>query len=158
MRSKRAPLRSITPDPVYGSVEVTKLITYSMYDGKRSVAEKQVYASLKTLEAQTKKKATEALAEVIEQVAPQMEVRSRRVGGAAYQVPMPVRPERALSLSIRWLVQEARKRPSGQHHTFGDKLAAEMLDALNGQGGSINRRQTAHRMADANKAFAHFRW
>ena len=158
MRSKRATVRPITPDPVYGSEQVSKLVSYSMYDGKRTVAEKQVYAALKILESQSKKKALEAFMEVIEQVSPQMEVRSRRVGGAAYQVPMPVRPERALSLSIRWLVQEARKRPNSQYHTFGEKLAAEMLDSLQGQGGSINRRQTAHRMADANKAFAHFRW
>ncbi len=158
MRSKRAPIRPITPDPVYGSEQITKLINYSMYDGKRTVAERQVYAALEILEAKTKKKPLEAFAEVLEQVSPQMEVRSRRVGGAAYQVPIPVRPERALSLSIRWLVQEARKRPNSQFHTFADKLAAEMLDSLSGQGGSINRRQTAHRMADANKAFAHFRW
>lgn len=158
MRSKRASIRPVTPDPVYGSEQITKLINYSMYDGKRTIAERQVYSALKLLETQTKKKALDAFMEVIEQVSPQMEVRSRRVGGAAYQVPMPVRPERALSLSIRWLVQEARKRPNGQFHTFGEKLAAEMLDALQGQGGSINRRQTAHRMADANKAFAHFRW
>lgn len=158
MRSKRAPLRPITPDAVYGSEQISKLISYSMYDGKRTVAEKQVYSALKELETKTKKKALEAFSEVIEQVSPQMEVRSRRVGGAAYQVPMPVRPERALSLSIRWLVQEARKRSNSQYHSFGEKLAAEMLDALAGQGGSINRKQTAHRMADANKAFAHFRW
>jgi small subunit ribosomal protein S7 len=129
-----------------------------MYDGKRTIAERQVYSALEILEAKSKKKALDAFGEVVEQVSPQMEVRSRRVGGAAYQVPMPVRPERALSLSIRWLVQEARKRPNSQYHSFGEKLAAEMLDALGGQGGSINRRQTAHRMADANKAFAHFRW
>jgi len=158
MRSKRAPIRPITPDPVYGSEQVTKLINYTMLDGKRTIAEKQVYAALKIVEEKSKKKAADAFADVMEQVSPQMEVRSRRVGGAAYQVPMPVRPERATSLSIRWLVQEARKRPNGQYHTFGEKLAAEMLDAMSGQGGSINRRQTAHRMAEANKAFAHFRW
>lgn len=158
MRSKRAPIRPITPDPVYGSEQITKLITYSMYDGKRSIAEKHVYAALKILETETKKKALEAFTSVIEQISPQMEVRSRRVGGSAYQVPMPVRPERALSLSIRWLVQEARKRPNAQFHSFSEKLAAEMIDSLNGLGGTINRRQTAHRMADANKAFAHFRW
>jgi small subunit ribosomal protein S7 len=158
MRSKRAPIRPITPDPVYGSTAVTKLINYSMYDGKRSVAEKQVYAALSIIEKETKKKPIEAINEVIEQVGPQMEVRSRRVGGAAYQVPMPVRPERAQSLAIRWLVQEARKRSSSQYHSFGEKLAAEMMDSMNGQGGAVARRQTAHRMADANKAFAHFRW
>ena len=158
MRSKRAPIRPITPDPVYGSEQITKLINYSMLDGKRTIAERQVYAALKIVEEKSKKKAADAFAEIMEQVSPQMEVRSRRVGGAAYQVPMPVRPERAISLSIRWLVQEARKRPNGQYHSFGEKLAAEMLDALSGQGGAMNRRQTAHRMAEANKAFAHFRW
>lgn len=158
MRSKRATIRTIQVDSKYKSERVAHLISYVMRDGKKSVAERQVYLALSALEAETKKPALEALDAVVEMVAPQMEVRSRRVGGAAYQVPMPVRPQRAQALALRWLVQEARKRPNGQYHTFAEKLVAEMMDALNNQGGAIARKQNSHRMADANKAFAHFRW
>lgn len=158
MRSKRATIRTIQPDTKYGSVRVAHLINYVMRDGKKSVAQRQVYTALAHLETETKKPAIEALDEVVEVVSPQMEVRSRRVGGAAYQVPMPVRPQRAQALALRWLVQEGRKRPNSQFHTFSEKLVAEMMDALNNQGGAIARKQTSHRMADANKAFAHFRW
>lgn len=158
MRSKRANIRTILPDAQHGSIQVAQLINYTMHDGKKTVAQKQVYGALTKLQAELKKEPATILAEVIESVAPQMEVRSRRVGGAAYQVPMPVRPRRATALALRWLVQEARKRSSAQYHTFGEKLAAEIMDALNNQGGAIARKQTAHRMADANKAFAHFRW
>lgn len=158
MRSKRAVLQTIEPDLVYGSTKVSRFINYVMRDGKKSVAQKQVYAALEALAAETKKKPLEVLESVIESVAPQMEVRSRRVGGAAYQVPMPVRPRRAFSLALRWLIQEARKRPNKQFHTFAEKLTAEMLDALQNQGGAVQRRVTSHRMAEANKAFAHFRW
>lgn len=158
MRAKRAPIRDIKPDPVYGSVKVTKLINYVMKDGKRSVAQKQVYNALEAVSKVLNKKPVEALDEVLNTVMPQMEVRSRRVGGAAYQVPMPVKPRRAFSLAVRWLTQEARKRPSSQFHTFAEKLSAEMLDALQNQGGAMQRKATSHRMAEANKAFAHFRW
>lgn len=158
MRAKRAPIRDIKPDPVYGSVKVTKLINYVMKDGKRSVAQKQVYNALEAVSKALNKKPVEALDEVLNTVMPQMEVRSRRVGGAAYQVPMPVKPRRAFSLAVRWLTQEARKRPSSQFHTFAEKLSAEMLDALQNQGGAMQRKATSHRMAEANKAFAHFRW
>lgn len=158
MRAKKSSTRSIEPDTKYGSRVVAQLINYVMKDGKKTVAQKQVYLTLASLEAETKRKPLEVLDEVIEAIAPQMEVRSRRVGGASYQVPMPVRPKRAQALALRWLVQEARKRPNGQYHTYNEKLVAEMMDALNGQGGALARRQTAHRMAEANKAFAHFRW
>lgn len=158
MRSKQATIRTIAPDAQYGSTQVAQLINYTMRDGKKTVAQKQVYSALSQLQSQFKKEPTVILGDVIDAVAPQMEVRSRRVGGAAYQVPMPVRPSRAVALALRWLIQEARKRSNSQYHTFGEKLAAEITDALNNQGGAIARKQTAHRMADANKAFAHFRW
>lgn len=158
MRTKRAQIRKVSPDGKYGSVKVSKLINYVMLDGKKSVAQKQVYFALEKLAEATGKPVVEAFEDVIRSVTPQMEVRSRRVGGAAYQVPMPVKPRRGFALSLRWLVLEANKRPSKMYHTFGEKLVAEMLDALSGQGGAVNRKNTSHRMAEANKAFAHFRW
>ena len=129
-----------------------------MKDGEKLVAMKQVYLALNLLQQKLNRSPLEAFEDAIRNIAPQMEVRSRRVGGAAYQVPMPVRPARAFSLAIRWLVDEARKRPSSTYHTFGEKLAAEMLDALRNEGGSINKKITMHRLAESNKAFAHFRW
>ena len=158
MRTKKAPVRKVLPDGRYGSTRVTKFINYVMRDGKKTVAQKQVYAALEELAAKTSKKPVEAFEEVIKSITPQMEVRSRRVGGASYQVPMPVRAKRAFSLAVRWLVTEAAKRPSKTYHTFAEKLVAEMLDALQGQGGAVSKKNTSHRMADANKAFAHFRW
>jgi small subunit ribosomal protein S7 len=158
MRSKRATIQEVQPDLKYGSTKVARLINYVMQDGKKSVAQKQVYAALAMLEEQTGKKALEALDEVMRVVTPQMEVRSRRVGGAAYQVPMPVKGRRGTALALRWLIIEANKRSSKEFHSFGEKLVAEMVDALNNQGGAISKRDATHRMAEANKAFAHFRW
>jgi len=158
MRTKQAPIRKSLPDPQYGSVAVAKLINCVMRDGKKTVAARQVYAALAELEKATGKDALVAVDEVLQFVSPQMEVRSRRIGGAAYQVPMPVRPIRSTALALRWLVQEANKRPNKEYHTFAEKLTAEMLDVLKNSGGAMERRATAHRMADANKAFAHFRW
>lgn len=158
MRSKRAKIREVAPDLKYGSVKVARLINYVMLDGKKSVAQKQVYLALETLEQQTGKKAVEVLEEVMRVVQPQMEVRSRRVGGAAYQVPMPVKGRRGMALAFRWIIDEANKRSSKEFHSFAEKLVAEMTDALNNQGGAIAKRDAAHRMAEANKAFAHFRW
>lgn len=158
MRTKKAPVRTVRPDGVYNSVRISKLINYVMQDGKRSVASKQVYNALTLIQEKTGKKPVEIFEEVIKSISPQMEVRSRRVGGASYQVPMPVRPKRAFALALRWLVTEANKRPNKQYHTFAEKLVAEMIDALEGQGGAVAKKNTSHRMADANKAFAHFRW
>ena len=158
MRSKKAPIRQVLPDRKHKSTKVAKLINYVMKDGKKSVAQKQVYSALDILAQNTNKKPLEAFEEVLRNVTPQMEVRSRRVGGAAYQVPMPVRGRRGFALALRWLVQEARKRSNKTYHSFAEKLSAEMIDALNNQGGAIQRRDTSHKMADANKAFAHFRW
>jgi len=158
MRSKRAVIRDVQPDEKYGSPKVARLINYIMIDGKKTVAQKQIYKALEAIEAHTKRDALEVLDDVIRTVAPQMEVRSRRVGGAAYQVPMPVRGRRAFALAVRWLVTEASKRPSKEFHSFGEKLMAEMMDALNNQGGAVAKRDASHRMAESNKAFAHFRW
>jgi len=158
MRTKKAQVREIEKDNKYGSVLVQNVINRSMKDGKKSVAQKQVYEALILVEKETKHKALEVLEEAITKIQPQMEVRSRRVGGASYQVPMPVRGRRANSLSVRWLVTEANKRPNKQYHSYAEKLAAEMLDALTEQCGAIAKRNASHRMAEANKAFSHFRW
>lgn len=158
MRSKQAPIRVTAPDAKYGSVPIAKFINYVMKDGKKAVATKIVYNALDQVATTTKKKPVEVFDEVINVISPHMEVRSRRVGGAAYQVPMPVKGKRAFALALSWLISAASKRPNKQYHTFEEKLAAEMLDALNGVGGAIERRETAHKAAEANKAFAHFRW
>lgn len=158
MRTKKNYHRQNEPDLKHGSILVAKLINRSMRQGKKTVAAKQVYRALDVVTEQIKKQPNEVMEELIEAVAPKIEVRSRRVGGASYQVPTPVRPRRATSLAIRWLVTEANKRPNAKYHTFAEKLAAEMLDALNQEGGAIAKRNTSHRMAEANKAFAHFRW
>lgn len=158
MRAKRANNREVTPDPRYKSTKVAKLINYIMYDGKKTAAQKQVYTALELVAEKTKQKPLDVFDDVINQITPQVEVRSRRIGGAAYQVPMPVRPKRGQTLAMRWLVQEARKRSNKEYHTFAEKLAAEMTDAVQGLGGAIARKDTAHKMAEANKAFAHFRW
>ena len=158
MRTKKANTRQVEKDVKYGSTLIQRLINRSMKYGKKSVAQKQVYAALDIIAKDTKRKALEVLEEGLDKIKPKMEVRTRRVGGASYQVPMPVRDLRARSLSIRWLVNEANKRPNKQYHTFADKLAAEILDALQEQGGAIEKRNTSHRMAEANKAFSHFRW
>lgn len=158
MRSKRAQIKETAPDRKYQSVKVAKFINYVMRDGKKSVAAKQVYLALDALAKETGKKPLEIFDAVIGNITPQMEVRSRRVGGAAYQVPMPVRTRRGYALALRWLVTEANKRSNKQYHSFAEKLTAEMLDALQEQGGAISRKINSHKMADANKAFAHFRW
>jgi len=157
-RSSKKVFRETTPDQKYSSPKVAKLINRTMKDGEKVVAMKQVYLALDVLHQKLNRNPLEAFEDAVRNIAPQMEVRSRRVGGAAYQVPMPVRPARAFSLAIRWLVDEARKRPSSTYHTFGEKLAAEMMDALRNEGGSINKKITMHRTAEANKAFSHFRW
>lgn len=158
MRAKRAKVREVEPDLKYKSQKVTRIINGVMFDGKKSVAQRQVYLAMDIVASKLNKKPLDVLDEVIHIITPQMEVRSRRVGGAAYQVPMPIRGRRGMSLAVRWLVAEANKRPSKQYHSFAEKLAAEMIDALNNAGGAVAKRDAAHRMAEANKAFAHFRW
>lgn len=129
-----------------------------MRDGKKSVAQKQVYSALDLVATKTKQDGLMVLETALENITPKIEVRSRRVGGAAYQVPTPVRGKRAFALAIRWLVTESQKRPNAEFHTFAEKLAAEIMDAANNQGSAIQKKLTMHKMAEANKAFAHFRW
>jgi small subunit ribosomal protein S7 len=150
--------RILPPDPLYQSRLVNRLINRVMKDGKKTVAQKQVYQTFNLIEQKTKKHPLEVFTKALENIKPTMEVRSRRVGGAAYQVPMPVRGDRRESLAIRWLIQFARQRPSKEYHYFYEKLAAEILDASQNQGGAVKKKQDVHRMAEANKAFAHFRW
>lgn len=157
MRTKKAPRRKIEIDPVYSSVLVTRLINRVMKAGKKTVAQGLVYKALEEI----KKKNPEPL-KVLEQavnnISPRMEVRPRRVGGASYQVPSEVRGDRKLSLAIRWLITCAQKRSSKEFKTFDQKLAAEITDAANNQGEAVKKRDMMQKMADANKAFSHFRW
>lgn len=158
MRSKRAPIRTVIPDPRYNSAEVTKIINRVMISGKKSIAVKHVYNAMDIIKKETKEKPLDILIKALDNIKPRVEVRSRRVGGAAYQVPMPVTSRRQSALAIRWLVDYAASRSNSEYHTFGEKLAAEIVDASREEGPSIKKRDDVHRMADANKAFAHFRW
>ncbi len=158
MRTKKNYNRDVELDPIYQSISITKLINRVMKDGKKAVAEKQVYAAIKLIADKTKQDGLMVFDQALENITPKIEVRSRRIGGAAYQVPTPVKGKRAFALAIRWLVLEATKRPNGEFHTFAEKLAAEIMDAVNNQGGTIQKKLTMHKMAEANKAFAHFRW
>ena len=154
-RRGNVPKREVLPDPVYGSVLVTKLVNSVMLDGKKGVAQKVVYAAFDQIKEKTEKDPVEVFTQAMENIMPSLEVKARRVGGATYQVPMEVRPERQVSLSIRWLINYARSR--GEKGMTA-KLSAELLDAFNGRGGAVKKREDTHRMADANKAFAHYRW
>lgn len=146
------------PDLVFNSLLVNKLINRAMKDGKKTVARKQVYTALDLVAKEKKMDALLILEKAIDNIKPKMEVRSRRVGGAAYQVPRSVDEKRQLSLAIRWLIFQARLRPNKEYHTFAEKLAAELLSALKGEGGAISKREEAEKLAAANKAFAHLRW
>ncbi len=150
--------RKVIPDPVYGSLIVTKLINRSMFDGKKSVVQKQVYRAFEMMAEKTKKNPLEVFMLAIDNIKPTMEVRPRRVGGAAYQVPMPVRGGRQEALAIRWLVAAARSRSNSEVKTYADKLAMEITEAAAGQGGAVKKREEMEKVAEANKAFAHFRW
>jgi small subunit ribosomal protein S7 len=143
------------PDPVYANPTVTRLVNKVMTRGKKSLAERIVYGALDAVKEKSAKEAAKVLEQALHNVMPVLEVRPRRVGGATYQVPVEVRPERRISLGMRWLVQYARQRPG---KTMRDKLAAEILDASNSTGGAVKRREDTHKMAEANKAFAHYRW
>jgi len=147
--------REMIPDPVYRSTAVTQLVNKVLQRGKRSTAERIVYAALSTVEEKTASEPVGTLKRAIENVRPQLEVRSRRVGGATYQVPVEVRPRRANTLALRWLVNYSRDR---RERTMAERLANEIMDASNGIGSSVKRREDLHKMADANKAFAHYRW
>lgn len=158
MRAKSANIKKVIGDVRYDSLEVAKLINRVMKDGKRVVAEKQVYKAMDIIGDKTGAKPLDVLMTALSNIKPKTEVRSRRIGGAAYQVPMPVSPRRQFSISIRWLIEFSNKRSNSEYHTFGEKLAAEIMDAYNNQGAAIKKRDDVHRQADANKAFAHFRW
>ncbi|MCX7797958.1 MAG: 30S ribosomal protein S7 [Melioribacter sp.] len=155
MRKKRAEKRLIKPDPKYNDVLVAKFINYIMWDGKKTIARKIVYESFDIIEQRTKKPALEIFKKAVQNVSPMVEVRSRRVGGATYQVPMEVRPERRTALALRWLRNYARER---KDKSMALKLAAELIAAANNEGNAIKKKEDTHRMAEANKAFAHFKW
>ena len=158
MRRQQARIRVVTPDPVYGSDMVAKLINRAMKDGKKSVAQREVYEAFDLIKEATKEEPMVVFTRALDNIRPTMEVRSRRVGGAAYQVPMSVRGPRRDSLALRWLVELSRKRANSEFHTYAAKLAAEIMDAAKGEGASVKKRQDMDRSAEANKAFSHFRW
>ena len=149
------PKREVLPDPVYNTVVITKLINQIMYDGKRGVAQSVCYEALEAVAAKAGKDALEVFNAAIANIMPALECKARRVGGATYQVPMEVRPERRQTLALRWLVMFARKRGE---RTMAERLAAEILDASNNMGNAVKRREDMHKQAEANKAFAHYRW
>lgn len=150
--------KAIEPDPIYQSRVVTRLINRVMVSGKKTVAQKQVYKAIESLSEDKKNNPLEILSSALENLKPAMEVRPRRIGGAAYQVPMPVRPDRKEALAIRWLIQAAKQRSNKEYHYFWQKLAVEIKDAASNTGSAIKKKQDIHKMAEANKAFAHFRW
>ncbi|MGD0320028.1 MAG: 30S ribosomal protein S7 [Acidimicrobiales bacterium] len=154
-RNGPATRRELAPDPVYRSVLVTQVVNKVLSRGKRSLAERIVYDALATVQEKTGADPVPVLKKAVESARPELEVKSRRVGGATYQVPVEVRPRRATTLSIRWLVSFARQR---REKTMAQRLASEVLDAANGTGAAVKRREDMHKMAESNKAFAHYRW
>ena len=149
------PKRDVLPDPIYKDKIVTRLINNIMLDGKKGVAQKIVYNAFDIISEKTGKEPLEVFNEAMENIMPVLEVKARRVGGATYQVPMEVRPERRVTLGLRWLSLYSRSR---SERTMSERLAAEILDAINNVGGSVKKREETHKMAEANKAFAHYRW
>ncbi|MBU6329834.1 MAG: 30S ribosomal protein S7 [Acidobacteria bacterium] len=154
-RKGPAPRRELMPDPIYRSVLVTQFVNKVLQRGKRSTAERIVYDALEMIAAKTGDDAISVLKRAVDAVKPQLEVRSRRVGGATYQVPVEVRPRRANTLAIRWIVGYSRQR---RERTMAERLANELMDAANGVGASVKRREDLYKMAESNKAFAHYRW
>ncbi|MEM8788036.1 MAG: 30S ribosomal protein S7 [Pseudomonadota bacterium] len=154
-RRHRAEKREVLPDAKYGDVVLTKFMNNLMYDGKKSVAEGIVYGALTRVEDRLKKEPVEVFHEALDNIKPAVEVRSRRVGGATYQVPVEVRPERREALAIRWLINASRAR---NENTMEERLAGELLDAAQSRGAAVKKREDTHKMADANKAFSHYRW
>jgi small subunit ribosomal protein S7 len=154
-RRRRPERREVLPDPQFGDVVLTKFMNSVMYDGKKSVAESIVYGALETVEAKAKKEPLGVFHDALNNVKPGIEVRSRRVGGATYQVPVEVRHERAQALAIRWLITAARNR---SEPTMAGRLSGELLDAANNRGNAVKKREDTHRMAEANRAFSHYRW
>jgi small subunit ribosomal protein S7 len=154
-RRHSADKREINPDPKFGDLVVTKFMNAVMHDGKKSVAETIVYGALDQVQAKTKQEPVAVFHQALDNVAPHVEVRSRRVGGATYQVPVDVRPERRQALAIRWLITAARNR---NESTMVDRLSGELMDAANNRGTAVKKREDTHKMAEANRAFAHYRW
>ena len=154
-RRHSAEKREINPDPKFGDLIVTKFMNAVMYDGKKSIAETIVYGALDQVQAKTKQEPITVFHQALDNVAPHVEVRSRRVGGATYQVPVDVRPERRQALAIRWLITAARNR---NETTMVERLSGELLDAANNRGTAVKKREDTHKMAEANRAFAHYRW
>ena len=155
MRKRRAVKRDVLADPIYNSKLVTKLINRIMIDGKKGVAQTIFYDAMKLIEDKTNENPMYVLNKALDNIKPALEVKSRRVGGANYQVPIEVRPDRSQALGLRWLVQYARLRGG---HSMAENLANEIVDAANGTGAAVKKREDTHRMAEANKAFAHYRW
>ena len=154
-RRHRAEKRDVIPDPKFGDIVITKFMNSVMRDGKKSIAEKIVYGALDQMEEKTKSDPVQMFHEALQNVMPQVEVRSRRVGGATYQVPVEVRTERRQALAIRWMLTAARGR---NERTMVERLSGELLDAANGRGTAVKKREDTHRMAEANRAFSHYRW
>jgi SSU ribosomal protein S7P len=155
MRRRRAPERKVQPDPVYNSELVAKFINNLMWDGKKFLAQKVFYRAMEIVGERTNENPLHVFQKAIENVKPSMEVRSRRIGGANYQVPVEVRPKRQISLAIKWIIDAARKRPGRRMY---EKLAAEIIDAYKGTGNAVKTKENVHKMAEANRVFAHFRW
>ena len=154
-RRHAAEKREIVPDAKFGDLVVTKFMNCVMMDGSKAIAEKIVYGALERVSAKTKQEPLKAFNDALENVKPTVEVRSRRVGGATYQVPVEVRPERRQALAIRWIINAARNR---SEQTMEERLAGEFMDAMNNRGSAVKKREDTHRMAEANKAFSHYRW
>ncbi len=155
MRKRRAEVRDVLPDPIYNSKIVTRLVNQIMVGGKKGTAQKILYDAFKKIEAETKRNPLDVYNEALENIRPALEVKSRRVGASNYQVPIEVRDERSQSLALRWLVNYAKLRGG---KSMSDKLANEIMDAAKGVGGAVKKREDTHKMAEANKAFAHYRW
>ena len=154
-RKKKAPKRIFYPDPKYGSVVLAKFINFIMYDGRKTTSEKIIYDALEKIKNKTKEDPIKIFDEAIGNIRPNLEVRSRRVGGATYQVPQEVKTKRSQTLALRWLLEASRKR---KNKTMSDKLFNELMDASQKKGSAIKKREDTHRMAESNKAFAHYRW
>jgi small subunit ribosomal protein S7 len=154
-RRRRPEKREILPDPKFGDITLSKFMNSVMLDGKKAVAEGILYSALDTIEARAKRDPLQVFHDALNNVKPGIEVRSRRVGGATYQVPVEVRPERSQALAIRWLITAARGR---SEHTMDARLSAELMDAANNRGNAVKKREDTHRMAEANRAFSHYRW
>jgi len=155
MRRRKAPVRPVLPDPVHGSKVLTKFVNAVMLDGKKVTAEKIMYAALERIEEKSGEKGIEVFNKAMDNIRPAMEVKSRRVGGATYQVPIEVRPARQQTLAIRWLIEAARKR---NERTMVERLSNELMEAATDKGSAFKKKEDTYRMAEANKAFAHYRW